>query len=68
METSIVGSKFQCRSCLVSNIRATTATTLRQFVVTQEIDLIARDQVALHQATKPGDTEGVPVGSVPAPN
>ena len=43
-------------------------TTLRQFIVTQEIDLIARDQVALHQATKPGDTEGVPVGSVPAPN
>ncbi len=43
-------------------------TTLRQFVVTQEIDLIARDQVALHQAAKPGDTEGVPVGSVPALN
>ena len=43
-------------------------TTLRHFVVTQESDLIARDQVALHQATKQGDTEGVPVGSVPAPN
>lgn len=42
-------------------------TTLRRFVLTQEIDLLARDQVALHQATKPGDTEGIPVGTVPAP-
>lgn len=42
--------------------------TLRQFVVTQEIDLIARDQVAMHQVTKPGDTDGIPVGTVPEPN
>ncbi|MGK0202410.1 MAG: hypothetical protein ACI9S9_001477, partial [Planctomycetota bacterium] len=41
---------------------------LRQFVVTHEIDLVARDQIAMHQATKPGDTEGIPVGTVPAPN
>jgi hypothetical protein len=41
---------------------------LRQFVMTQEIDLISRDQIALHQVTKAGDTQGIPVGTVPAPD
>lgn len=41
---------------------------LRQFVMAQEIDLISRDQIALHQVTSPGDTEGIPVGTVPAPD
>ena len=43
-------------------------TLARRFVVTQEIDLVARDQVAMHQATKPGDTAGIPVSVVPEPN
>lgn len=41
---------------------------LRQFVLEHQADLMTRDQIAMHQATKPGDTEGIPVGSVPEPN
>ncbi|MGK0204537.1 MAG: hypothetical protein ACI89X_004993 [Planctomycetota bacterium] len=41
---------------------------LRHFVLMHEADLITRDQIWVHQATKPGDTEGIPVGSVPEPN
>lgn len=41
---------------------------LRLFVLAHQADLITRDQVAMYQVTKPGDTEGIPVGSVPAPN
>lgn len=40
--------------------------SLRSFVVTQEIDLVARDQVALHKATGE-DVEGIPVSGIGAP-
>ena len=40
--------------------------SLRSFAVTQEIDLVARDQVALHKATGE-DVEGIPVSGIGAP-
>ena len=42
-------------------------TLARRFVIAQEIDLVARDQIALHQSTKSTDVEGIPVSGIGAP-